>query len=119
MNCKNTSSVGLIRNFREQAITLRRKSGITRLESLDLINALSSLWVGRRPVGNSKPRSMSVTAVFWIEHGKTLRRECDEVPSARLLYSTTNSSNLASSLPGEKGSVEFEISPHPSVSHDD
>jgi hypothetical protein len=38
-----------------QAISLRRKSRVTHLESKKVRNALSSLWVGRRPMSNSEP----------------------------------------------------------------
>jgi hypothetical protein len=37
------------------AVTLRRTSRVTHLESTGVINALSYPWVGRRPMGNSKP----------------------------------------------------------------
>jgi hypothetical protein len=38
------------------AISLRRKSRVTRLDSMSLRNVLSSPWVGRRPMANSEPR---------------------------------------------------------------
>src|SRR4030095_16843944 len=38
-----------------ESITLRRKSRITHLESIGARNELSSLWVGRRPMGTQNP----------------------------------------------------------------
>ena len=40
----------------ETSITLRRKSRVTRSESRNLSNALSSLWVVPKAHGNSEPR---------------------------------------------------------------
>src|ERR1035438_4203496 len=39
-----------------RAFRLRRKSRITGLESIGARNGLSSLWVGRRPMGTQNPR---------------------------------------------------------------
>jgi len=48
----------------EGGLALRRKSRVTRLESMSLRNALSSPWVGRRPMGtqNSGGRTNAMSA---------------------------------------------------------
>jgi hypothetical protein len=47
-----------------QAITLRRKSRITHLESIGARNELSSLWVGRRHMGTHNPFDYERNGIF-------------------------------------------------------
>jgi hypothetical protein len=83
---------------------LRRKSRVTRLESINLSNALSSAWVGRRPMSNSEPRWGRVVSAIAI-----LR----QLPVVQLSQAKKQAagvvSELATILELECASLHFEV----------